>query len=429
MLLKNTILTVAILAALTAAAPLPARATCGEVVDAVCVAREAVEAARKAEHPQSRIQFLGEAARYLPADEAAPLLAEARAFADALEDPAFRAPAQLHIAGIMNDLGMAEGTALGRTLAAGLFENGPDDPMLIQMMGREGATTEQIKRIAQFQAWHGDVEGAEIAIGYQRHEADKVDTLFIVAEVLATRGDPAADRLLRQAMRRLAGIEDPARADQVKLTGIRALTRAGWIDEALALTETAATIDTRIWAISIVVERLAEAGEIERAREQYERIAGLSAGDNALWALAMAVARAGRMDEARAMLRDMTMPMMRDQAISDLAGIQAGQGDLNGALDIIADLPGGFPRNRALRQVLAALVEAGRLEEAADYAAGLADPGMINMVIAPIATAQARAGNHAAALATARAQPTPAAQATILLAVAEALAKADKAGE
>ena len=422
MCLKSRLAAFVITATLLAAAS-PALAACGENIDAACVAREAVEAARAAAHPLSRIQLLSEAARHLPGDEAASLLAEARALADALEDPGFRAPAQLHIAGIMSDLGMAEGTALGRELAAGLFENGPDDRMLIQVLGREGAAAEQIKRIARFQAMFGDVEGAEIAIGYQRHEADKVDTMFSVAETLAARGDDAADRLLRQAMRRLAAIENPARADRVKLTAVRALARMGWIDEALALAETTAEITPRITAIGIVVERLAEAGEIERAREEYKRIAGLSANDSALWALAMAVARAGDMEAARAMMRDMLMPMMRNQAIGDLAGIQAGQGDLNGALDIIADLPEGFARNRGLRLVLQARVEAGRLEEAGDYAAGLPDPGLRNMVIAPIAAARALSGDLEQALATARAQPTAAAQATILLAIANALGK------
>ena len=200
--------------------------------------------------------------------------------------------------------------------------------MLIQVMGREGAAAEQIKRIARFQAMHGDVEGAEIAIGYQAHEADKVDTMFLVAETLAEQDNPAADRLLRQAMKRLGDVTDPARADKIKLTAAQALARAGWIDEALALAETTAEITPRITAIGFVVEVLAETGEIDRAREQYERIAGLSANDNALWALAKAVARAGNMKEARAMMRDMRVPLMRDQAIGDLAGIQAGQGDL-----------------------------------------------------------------------------------------------------
>jgi aminopeptidase N len=405
MSVKGRLAAAAILAALLGASP--ARAACGEVVDAACVAREAVEAARAAAHPQSRIRLLSEAAYYLPAEEAGPLLAEARVLADALEDPGFRAPAQLHIAGIMSELGMAEGT----------------------MLGREGAAAEQIKRIARFQAMFGDVVGAEIAIGYQRHEADKVDTMFTVAETLATRGNAAADRILRQAMRRLADIDDPARADETKLTAVQALVRMGWVDEALALAETTAEIDTRVRAIGSVVEMLAEAGEIDRAREQFGRIAGLSANDNALWALAMAVARAGGMEEARAMMRDMLTPVMRDQAIGDLAGIQAGQGDLIGALDIFADLPEGFQRNRGLRLVLTALVESGRLEEAGDYAAGLADPGLRNMVIAPIAAARARAGDHTAALATARVQSTPAAQATILLAIAEALTETKKPGQ
>jgi hypothetical protein len=427
MSVKGRLAAAAILAALLGASP--ARAACGEVVDAACVAREAVEAARAAAHPQSRIRLLSEAAYYLPAEEAGPLLAEARVLADALEDPGFRAPAQLHIAGIMSELGMAEGTMLGRELAAGLFENGPDDRMLIQVLGREGAAAEQIKRIARFQAMFGDVVGAEIATGYQRHEADKVDTMFTVAETLATRGNAAADRILRQAMRRLADIDDPARADETKLTAVQALVRMGWVDEALALAETTAEIDTRVRAIGSVVEMLAEAGEIDRAREQFGRIAGLSANDNALWALAMAVARAGGMEEARAMMRDMLTPVMRDQAIGDLAGIQAGQGDLIGALDIFADLPEGFQRNRGLRLVLTALVESGRLEEAGDYAAGLADPGLRNMVIAPIAAARARAGDHTAALATARVQSTPAAQATILLAIAEALTETKKPGQ
>ncbi|MCK5275850.1 MAG: hypothetical protein KAR37_14455, partial [Alphaproteobacteria bacterium] len=69
------------------------------------------------------------------------------------------------------------------------------------------------------------------------------------------------------------------------------------------------------------------------------------------------------------------------------------------------------------------LREAGRLEEAGDYAAGLPDPGLRNMVIAPIAAARARSGDLEQALATARAQPTAAAQATILLAIANALGK------
>jgi aminopeptidase N len=125
----------------------------------------------------------------------------------------------------------------------------------------------------------------------------------------------------------------------------------------------------------------------------------------------------------------MRVPLMRDQAIGDLAGIQAGQGDLNGALDIIADLPEGFTRNRGLRLVLTALVESGRLELAEDYAAGLADPRLRNLVIAPIAAAQARAGDRAAAMATARAQPTPDTQAHTLLAVAQALARAEQPGE
>ncbi|MCK5273447.1 MAG: hypothetical protein KAR37_02270, partial [Alphaproteobacteria bacterium] len=326
MSVKGRLATAAILGALTCAGAPSAHAACGGNIDAACVAREAVEAARTAAHPLSRIQLLSEAARHLPGDEAASLLAEARALADALEDPGFRAPAQLHIAGIMSDLGMAEGMALGRELATGLFENGPR--MLIQVLGREGAAAEQIKRIAQFQAMFGDVEGAEIAIAYQRHEADKVDTMFSVAQALAARGDDAADRLLRQAMRRLAAIENPARGDRVKLTAVRALARMGWIDEAQALAQTTAEITPRITAIGIVVERLAEAGEIERAREEYKRIAGLSANDGAVWALAMAVARVGGMDEARKMLRNMLMPMMRNQAIGDLAGIQAGQGDL-----------------------------------------------------------------------------------------------------
>ena len=428
MSVKGRLAAAAILAALLAAAS-PARAACGEVVDAACVAREAVAATREAKHPQNRIQLLSEAAYYLPADEAAPLLAEARALADALENPGFRAPAQLHIAGIMSDLGMTEGTVLGREQAAGLFENGPDDPMLIQVLGREGAAAEQIKRIARFLAMYGDVEGAEIAIGYQRHEADKVDSMFFVAETLAAQGNPATDRILRQAMARLAHIDDPARADKIKLTAVQALARAGRIDEALALAETTAEIDTRVRAIGRVVEMLAEAGEIVRAREQYGRIAGLSANDNALWALAMAVARAGNMEEARAMMPDMLIPVMRDQAIGDLAGIQAGQGDLNGALDIIADLPEGFQRNRGLRLVLTALVESGRLEEASDYAAGLPDPGLRNLIIAPIAAARARAGDTQEALKTARAQPTPQTRAQTMLAVAAALAKADKAGE
>ena len=117
---KSRLATGAILAALLGASPV--LAACGEVIDAACVAREAVAATREAEHPQSRIQLLSEAAYYLPADEAGQLLAEAQALADSLENPGLRAPAQLHIAGIMSDLGMTEGTMLGREQAAGLFE-------------------------------------------------------------------------------------------------------------------------------------------------------------------------------------------------------------------------------------------------------------------------------------------------------------------
>ena len=427
MSLKRMIATAAIMTALTGAAATPTPAGCGADANAVCVARETVAAAREVMHPLVRVRLLSEAARLLPADEAAPLLAEARAGAEAVEEPGSRSIALMQVAGVMSALGRAEGPALARQLATDIFEGGPNDEMLIQMWGREGAAAEQIKRIAEFQAQHGDVEGAGIAIGYQAREADKVDTMFAVAEALGLRGDAAADPILRLAMRRLAGIGDPDRADAIKLTAVGALTRAGWFDEALALAETTAEITPRIRAIGMVAERLAEAGEIARAREQYRRIAGLSAGDNALWALAKAVARAGGMAEARAMLRDIRWPMARDQAVGDLAALQAGRGDLDGALDIIADLPEGFTRNRALRLVLAALVESGRLEEAEDYAAGLADPGLRNLVITPIAAARARAGDIEQALATARAQPTPQTRAQTLLAVALALAQTETA--
>lgn len=424
--LASTLLAAALVGA---GAVLPAHAACGdggEAIDTACVAREALAAAREAEQPMARMQLATEAARFLPADEAAAVLKQAQAEAEAQEDPGFRSMALMQVAGIMSERGMAEGPALGRALAAGIFENGADDPLLIQTLGRAGAAAEQIRRIASFLAQSGDVEGAEIAIGYQAQEADKVDSMFTVAEALAARGDPAADRILRQAMHRLGSLGDPARADAVKLTAVSALAKSGWVDEALALVDTMAEITPRIVAIGKITELLADEGDVARAREQYARIAGLSANDNALWPLAKAVARDGGMAEARNMMADMQYPMMRDQAIGDLAAIQAGQGDLNRALDIIADLPEGFQRNRALRLVLVALVESGKPDLAEDYAAGLPDPGLRTLVIGPAAAARARAGNPDQALATARAQPTPGARTRTLLAIAGALAEKEK---
>lgn len=428
MSLKSKLAAAAIAALLTAASTLPARAACGAAVDPACLAREALEAMREVEHPMMRVTTVINAAQYLPADEAAPLLTQARADAGAIPDAGPRSLALTEVAATMGDKGMAEGPAMVRALASGIFENGPDDEMLIQTMGRDFAAAEQIRRLVRLQAMFGDIEGAEITIGYQAHEADKVDSMFLASEMMAERGNPAADAMLRRAMKRLAGIADPARADTVKLSAVRVLAKAGWIDEALALAETTSEISPRVEAVGAVAVLLAEAGDIARAREQYERIAGLSANDTALWALAVAVARDGGMGEARAMMRYMKYPVMRDQAIGDLAAIQAGQGDLDGALDIIADLPEGFQRNRALRLVLLALVEAGGLELAEDYANGLADPGLRNSVIAPIAAARARAGKTGEALATARAQPTPDARARTLLAIAAALAESEKAG-
>jgi hypothetical protein len=333
----------------------------------------------------------------------------------------------MEVAGAMSVLGMPEGSALARGLAVDILENGPNDEMMIQILGEEGAAAEQIRRIARFQARIGDVEGAEIAAAYQGTEIDKVDTLFTVAETLAERDRTSADRVLRQAMRRLARLRDRSRVDEVKVTAVHALARMGWYDEALALTETTQEIMPRIEAIGIVVAELAEAGELARARKQYERIAGLSGDDSALYALIMATARAGETERARAMLGDMRAPVMRDQAIGDLAALRAADGDLNSAMDIIADLPEGFQRDRGLRLVLTALAENGRLDLAEDYAAGLPNPGLRNMVIAPIAAARARAGQIDAALATARAQPTPDTRARTLLAVAQALPKAAEA--
>ncbi|MCK5622454.1 MAG: hypothetical protein KAJ11_09200, partial [Alphaproteobacteria bacterium] len=63
MSVKGRLATAAILGALTCAGAPSAYAACGENIDAACVAREAVEAARTAEHPLSRIQLLSEAAR------------------------------------------------------------------------------------------------------------------------------------------------------------------------------------------------------------------------------------------------------------------------------------------------------------------------------------------------------------------------------
>jgi len=405
----------------------PALAKCDAAarsVDAACIAREVAEIGREAKNPMIQVRFYTAAARLLPVAEAAALLGEARKAADAIPEPGSRTMALMEVAGTMSDRGMPEGQALGRALATRIFEEGADDSMMIQVLGKQAAAAQQIKQIARFQAMNGDLEGAQIAIGYQPREADKVDSMFAVAATLADRGDhTAADGMLRQAMRRLAGIADPKAADHVKQGAVDALARAGWTNEAVALAQTTASITARVEAIGIIVQRLAEAGDVTGARRQYERIAGLSANDSALWALAKAVAEAGDMKKARAMLHDMMIPMMRDQATADLAAIQAGQGDLNGALDIVADLPQGFQRNRGLREVLMALVENGRLREAEDYAAGLPDQGMRNLVLAPVAAARVRAGDVAQALATARAQTTPDARARILLAVAGALAE------
>jgi tetratricopeptide (TPR) repeat protein len=415
------------LAAACVVAAGPALAECDAStgpVGAACIAREVAEIGREAKNPMMQVRFYAAAARLLPMAEAAPLLGEARKAAGAIPEAGNRTMALMEIAGTMSDRGMPEGQALGRALATRIFEEGANDSMMIQVLGKEAAAAEQIKQIARFQAMNGDLEGAQIAIGYQPREADKVDSMFAVAATLSDRGDhKAADSMLRQAMRRLAGVANPKDADHVKLGAVDALARAGWTDEALALAQTTATITARVEAIGIVVQRLAEAGNVAGARKQYERIAGLSANDSALWALAKAVAEAGDMKKARAMLHDMQIPLMRDQAIADLAAVQAGQGDLNGALDIVADLPQGFERDRGLREVLMALVDNGRLREAEDYAAGLPDQGLRNMVLAPIAAARARAGDVAQALATARAQPTPDARASILLAVAGALAE------
>jgi len=429
MSLQRKFAAAAIAALLAGLSALPARAACGAAVDAVCLAREVVEMAREVEYPMMRVTMVINAAQYLPADEAGPLLTQARADAEVIPDAGPRSLALTEIAATMSDKGMAEGPAMVRALAIGIFENGPDDEMLIQTKGRDFAAAEQIRRLVRLQAMFGDIDGVEITIGYQAHEADKVDSMFLAAEMMAQGGNPAADPMLRRAMKRLGGITDPARADAVKLSAVRVLAKAGWIDEALALTGTTSEINPRVEAVGTIAVILAEAGDIARAREQYERIAGLSANDTALWALAVAVARDGGLAEARAMMGYMKYPVMRDQAIGDLAAIQAGQGDLDGALDIIADLPEGFQRNRALRLVLLALVEAGSLELAEDYANGLADPGLRNSVIAPIAAARARAGKTVEALATARAQPTPDARGRTLLAIAAALEKPKISGQ
>lgn len=424
---KMGIVRTVIAAGLLAVWPLSAaQANCEQPVDAECVVGEAVDTARTIENPLARLPLLCEAARQLPSKQATGLLGEARAIAEAVEDPGMRGMALMEVARAMGALGMPEGPALVRGLAVEILENGPNDEMLIQFLGEEGAAAEQIRRIARFQAEIGDAEGAEIAAAYQRTETDKVDTLFTVAETLAQRDPASADRLLRQAMRRLAGLRDPSRADHVKLTAIQALARMGWYEEALAMTETTHEITARIDGLGVMVVELADAGDVEGAQEQYERIAGLSGNDRALYALIMATARAGEMERARDMLGEMEVPVMRDQAIADLAAMRAAGGDLNEAMDIVADLPEGFQRDRGLRLVLTALVENGRLDLAEDYAAGLPNPGLRNLVIAPIVAARARAGDIDSALETARAASTPDVRAAMLLTIAKALAETQR---
>ncbi len=129
----------------------------------------------------------------------------------------------------------------------------------------------------------------------------------------------------------------------------------------------------RAWALAVVAEALARAGETDRARQVADNAASTAERIEQPWSraralarVAEALARAGYADEALAAAERIEAPWLRARVLAVVAEALAQAGAIDGALKIVSVMNDPISRSRALSPVIKDLVRKGSSDDAVE---------------------------------------------------------------
>ena len=159
-----------------------------------------------------------------------------------------------------------------------------------------------------------------------------------------------------------------------------ALARAGQADEALAAAERIEEPWLRTWVLAVVAEALAWAGETDRARQvadnavsTAERIEKPQERAQVLAGVAAALAQVGETDWARQVADNaastaerIEAPWLRTWVLAEVAEALAQAGAIDGALKIVSVMNDPISRSRALSPLIKDLVRKGSSDDAVE---------------------------------------------------------------
>ena len=346
------------------------------------------------------VEAVGALARASETGKARQVVVRAMNLADEFEDSSGRAKALLKIANVLADAGETE-------WALQVAEKVPKVANQVDDFEDSSGRAKALLKIASVLTDVGEVErvrrvACKAAMVAERFKSPlrRAEGLVRVANVVADIGETGwAWRVVDNAVKASAWIDDSSLRAQTLAGVVDALIRMEWIDEGLELS---GRIDDYWWRSRALVEVVGALARMDRVGVAFcvaEQFKDLMWCAGALAEIAIALTRVGKIVRARRVAENLVnaaneirFPELSARILYDAVMKMVRVDWIDGSLYVVEQIESPFWRAWALVEITGAMAHAGRVDEALGIGEGIEEASFRGCALAEVASELAKMG-------------------------------------